>query len=249
MPSNVSADEIAEVRISLDRYEKDNQRFLQRVVHDIRTARRALGISVELLLADIPVQTERMQQTAQRLQWSLASMDAILSGISSYSLSLAPSNYSFEPLSADLIVRMALTSLATEVREAGATVAYGGLPTILGDRDRLVSLFQHLISNAVKFRAGTAPHINIDAKKIPEQWLFSVQDDGIGIDRKHWEDIFQAFSRLHASDIPGVGLGLAICKKIVDAHHGAIWIESAPGRGTTVFFTLPEGDPGIGSKA
>jgi light-regulated signal transduction histidine kinase (bacteriophytochrome) len=109
----------------------------------------------------------------------------------------------------------------------------------VGDVDRLKVLFQNLIDNAIKFRSTAAPQIEIAATADAEGWIFSVRDNGIGIDRKYWHNLFAPFKRLHGPEIPGAGLGLAICKRIVETHEGRIWIESEAGKGATFLFTLP----------
>lgn len=232
--------EIESLRSSVDGSERETQRFLEHVVHDLRSARRAVGISAEVMLARLAAPPdEEFQTTSRHMQDGLARMDAILSGISSYSMSLRASAYSFGLVSVEIALRLALASLAREVRGTGAAIAYGPLPRVRGDTDRLTSLFRNLIDNALKYRGADAPQIEIQAKEGSGDWLFSVRDNGIGIDRKYWAGIFTPFSRLHGAEIPGVGLGLAICKKIVDAHGGTIRIESVVGGGSTFFFTLP----------
>ena len=142
-----------------------------------------------------------------------------------------------------MLLRSALASLAREVRESGATITNDRLPRVMGDSDRLTSLFRNLIDNSLKYRGAAAPQIEIQAKQGHGHWLFSVRDNGIGIDRKYWDGIFDPFSRLHGPEIPGVGLGLAICRKILDAHGGTIRIDSVVGNGTTpVLFTIPAED-------
>jgi signal transduction histidine kinase len=117
---------------------------------------------------------------------------------------------------------------------------YGELPVVMGDEDQLVQLFQNLIANAIKFRSGPGPRIVVSAEAEDGYWRFSVQDNGIGIGKDYFDRIFVMFQRLHSrSAYPGTGIGLAICKKIVERHGGRIWVESEPGQGTVFKFTLP----------
>lgn len=103
-----------------------------------------------------------------------------------------------------------------------------------------MQLFQNLIGNAIKFQAAEAPRIHVSAKRRNSDWIFAVRDNGIGIPKEHQERIFTIFQRLHhRDDYPGTGLGLALCKKIVERHGGRIWVESAVGRGSTFYFTIP----------
>jgi signal transduction histidine kinase len=139
-------------------------------------------------------------------------------------------------------VRQTLTS---SLQESGATVTHGDLPTLWGDRTQLAQLFQNLIGNAIKFHGKDAPVVSIQAEKSGEHWQFAVSDNGIGIAAEHMENIFVVFQRLHArNEYPGNGIGLAICKKIIERQGGKIWVESQPGRGSTFKFTLPLGDSG-----
>jgi light-regulated signal transduction histidine kinase (bacteriophytochrome) len=118
-------------------------------------------------------------------------------------------------------------------------VTYDTLPTVHGDAIQLGLVFQNLIGNALKF-CGRTPCIHIGARREGRQWIFSVRDNGIGLDPQHAERIFQVFQRLHTrSEYPGTGIGLAICKKIIERHGGRIWVESQPGAGATFMFTLP----------
>lgn len=137
-----------------------------------------------------------------------------------------------------------LADLQLTIREAGGDVRVGSLPIILGDAGQLRALLQNLISNAVKYRAKERhPAVEVGASVQSGEATFWVRDNGIGIDPRYFERIFVIFQRLHArSEYPGTGIGLAICKKIVDNHGGRIWVESAPEQGATFFFTLPTGE-------
>jgi len=133
-----------------------------------------------------------------------------------------------------------MMSMHLTIQESGAKVTYAALPVVWADRSRMAQLFQNLIGNAIKFRGKDAPEISVRAEKTDSQWLFSVSDNGIGIAPQYAENIFVVFQRLHTrEEYPGNGIGLAICKKIVEHHGGKIWVESEAGHGSTFKFTLP----------
>jgi light-regulated signal transduction histidine kinase (bacteriophytochrome) len=111
----------------------------------------------------------------------------------------------------------------------------------MADATQLTQLFQNLISNAIKFCSDQPPQIHISSQRRADTWLFSVQDNGIGIDSEYIDRIFLIFQRLHSrGEYPGTGIGLAICKKIIERHGGSIWVESQPGQGSTFYFTIPD---------
>jgi light-regulated signal transduction histidine kinase (bacteriophytochrome) len=137
-------------------------------------------------------------------------------------------------------VETVLTNLQAAIEESRAQVLYETLPTVTADRSQLVQVLQNLIANAIKFRGTEPPVVRITAKKKDREWVFSVADNGIGIAPEHAEVVFAIFKRLHTrTEYPGSGIGLSICKKIVEHHGGRIWVESEPGRGCTFVFTLP----------
>jgi PAS domain S-box-containing protein len=134
----------------------------------------------------------------------------------------------------------ALLNLRAAQEASGATVTKGDLPTVVADGQQFTQLFQNLLGNAMKFRGPEPPKIHVACEERPDVWVFSVSDNGIGLDPQYSERIFMMFQRLHTkAEYPGTGIGLAICKKIVDRHGGRIWVDSQPGKGCTFGFTIP----------
>jgi light-regulated signal transduction histidine kinase (bacteriophytochrome) len=147
-----------------------------------------------------------------------------------------------QPADCAMILKDVLANLEVNVRESEATVTSAALPTVMADPTQLRQLFQNLIGNALKFRGEQSPKIHVSAERHDGEWELSVCDNGIGIDRQYFERIFQVFQRLHTQrEYAGSGIGLAICKKIVERHGGRIWVASQPGKGSTFFFTIPDG--------
>jgi PAS domain S-box-containing protein len=148
--------------------------------------------------------------------------------------------YKHEPTDTAVLVDQVLADFNLTVQEQSARIARGNLPIVAGDAVQLRQVFQNLVGNALKYRGNDPPSVVISAERQPGEWLFSVRDNGVGIDPRQAQRIFVIFQRLHThADQPGSGLGLAITKKIVERHKGRIWVESQPGQGSTFFFTLP----------
>jgi signal transduction histidine kinase len=150
----------------------------------------------------------------------------------------------------EAVLAEALTALREAVREHGAAVTHDALPTLAVNDVQLVQLFQNLVGNAIKFHGSRPPWVHISAARQGADWLFTVADNGIGIDPKFAERVFVIFQRLHSrTEYPGTGMGLAIAKKIVERHGGRIWVEPRPGEGSCFKFTLPTGEPCPGGIA
>ena len=147
---------------------------------------------------------------------------------------------SFEPTDCNEVLGLAVANLQLAIQEAHAVVTHDELPPVLADASQLAQLFQNLVGNAVKFRGPEAPRVHVSAARQGTDWVFSVRDNGIGIDAAFAERIFIIFQRLHArGEYPGTGIGLSLCKKIVERHGGKIWVESESGKGATFLFTIP----------
>jgi len=151
----------------------------------------------------------------------------------------------FKPVSLEVPLRRALFNLRAGIEEAGAAVTYDPLPTVTGDEVQLGQLLQNLIGNSLKFRSNSVPRIHVGVKDSPLEWTLEVRDNGIGIEPQYYERIFMVFQRLHnKGEYPGTGIGLAICKKVVERHGGRIWVESRAtpdaNQGSSFYFTLPK---------
>ena len=146
----------------------------------------------------------------------------------------------FELINCETVLDHTLSNLKIAIEESEAIVTHDPLPTVMADDIQLGQLLQNLTANAIKFRNEKAPHVHISAEQKKGEWIFSVQDNGIGIDPDYKERIFVIFQRLHGmKDYPGTGIGLAVCKRIVERHGGRIWVDSQPGDGCTFYFTIP----------
>jgi len=149
----------------------------------------------------------------------------------------------FERTSVEALLGYALENLKGALEESRAVVTHDPLPTVMADERQVLHLLQNLLSNAIKFRGPEPPRVHLSAERRNGDWLFSVRDNGIGIDPQYRERIFVIFQRLHTSaEYPGTGIGLSLCKKIVERHGGRIWMESQLGQGATFYFTLPARD-------
>jgi len=145
----------------------------------------------------------------------------------------------FEQTDMQQALDRALLNLKVAIEENGAEITHDPMPTVRADATQMSQLFQNLIANAIKFRSPRKPRIHVGARQQGQEWEFSVSDNGIGIEGQYLERIFRIFQRLHTQDkYPGTGIGLALCKRIVERHGGRIWAQSQPGEGSIFYFTL-----------
>ncbi len=168
-------------------------------------------------------------------------MKGLINDLLAYSR-VSSRNKPFERADCAEILNQVRTKLQIAIEESGATVTHDSLPEVMADETQLIQLFQNLIRNAIKFRGDQSPEIHIGIERKDGEWLFWVQDNGIGVDPQYAERIFVIFQRLHTRrEYSGTGVGLAICRKIVERHGGRIWVEPESGPGSTFYFTLPDG--------
>ena len=178
-------------------------------------------------------------------------MSAMIEGLLQFSR-VRSEGHPFERVAMEQVLAEALANLRLALEESGGEVSHDPLPELEGDRAQLTRLLQNLIGNALKFRGETPPRVHIEARRVddrthPPMWRLAVRDNGIGIEAKYAERIFTMFQRLHTREqFPGMGIGLAVCKRIVERHGGTIGVDSRPGEGTTIHFTLAERQSGNG---
>jgi PAS domain S-box-containing protein len=169
-------------------------------------------------------------------------IEALLKGLLNY-LEITEDSGGLLSIDCNHVLSETLLCLQTAIQHSGATVTSDPLPTVVAKEAMLMQIFQNLIGNSIKYRGETAPTIHVSAEKTSEGWLFSVRDNGIGIDPADAKLVFGMFKRLHGKEIPGTGIGLALCRKVVERHGGRIWVESEAGRGATFKFTIPIPEP------
>jgi signal transduction histidine kinase len=162
----------------------------------------------------------------------------MINGLLEYSR-VETSGESFESVDCEKVLVDTLANLKVAIEESSTVITHDPLPTVMADRSQVLQLFQNLIGNAIKFRSQEAPRIHVTAGHEDDEWTFSVKDNGIGIEEQYKDRIFDLFQRLHSRGYSGTGIGLSVCKRIVERHGGKIWLESRVGKGSTFYFTIP----------
>jgi PAS domain S-box-containing protein len=234
--------ELAFANQILEQSNLELKQFAYIASHDLQSPLRSISGFVQLLKMEYEDKlSEEAVDWIRRTVQSIGQMQTLIRDLLSYSRVDARS-VPFTQIPFLDIVNDALTLLESSIRDSGGRVTWDQLPVIMGDRSQLVQLIQNLIGNGLTYRGDKPPHIHLSAERSGKEWVFSVCDNGIGIDPKHYEQIFEIFKRLHdQKDYPGTGIGLAVCRRVVIRHGGRIWVQSEPGHGSTFFFTIPEG--------
>lgn len=215
-------------------------RFANVAAHDLQTPLRGIGSFGELLKMHYAERLDaRGREWLGRILDSALHLQALVRDLLLYSV-IDTKELPNTSVAMDEVLDRVLLLLGAEIRNAEAVITRTELPMVAGDAPQLVQLLLNLIGNALKYRSGQAPRIHVAAERSAEECVFSVSDNGIGIENRYAERIFEVFERLHtAQEYPGTGIGLAICRRVVQRHGGRIWVESQPGSGSTFFFTLP----------
>ena len=237
-----TADELRKKSEELARSNLELQQFAYVASHDLQEPLRAISGFTELLERRYKGQLdERADKYLSFIVDGTNQMNRIIHDLLAYSrVQTKAQEFGFIDMNQPL--NQALLNLQASIREKNAVIRRDPLPGIYADGTQITQLFQNLIGNALKFqRPGVTPEISISAREAGDEWVFSVTDNGIGIDPKYSERIFKIFQRLHAKgEYEGTGIGLAICKRIVERHGGEITVRSEPGTGSTFSFTLPK---------
>jgi signal transduction histidine kinase len=235
-----AADERAE---ALKRSNEELERFAYVASHDLKEPLRAVASYAQLVQQRVRGQLgQDVDLYVDHILGGASRMRGLIGDLLDYSR-VGRQAPTLAPVPVEEVLAAVLTDLATIIAESEAQVTHGPLPVVFADRGQVAQLLQNLIANAIRFRGPAAPAVHLEAERAGERWRFSVRDNGIGIEPRHYERIFVIFQRLHGRDRPGTGIGLAICRKIVDGHGGTIWVESEPGHGSTFYFTLPAEPP------
>jgi PAS domain S-box-containing protein len=226
---------------ALKRSNLDLEQFGYVASHDLQEPLRAVAGFVRLLEHRFPEKLDaKMREYIAGAAEGATRMERLITDLLTFSR-LSTDARAFVLASLGAPLETALRNLQFSIQSAKAKVTNDSLPTLLVDESQMLQLFQNLIANALKFRSEHAPQIRIGARSEEGRWVLWVRDNGIGIEAQYFERIFQVFQRLHTRNkYPGTGIGLAICKKIVERHGGQIWVESKPGQGSTFYFSLPE---------
>lgn len=236
----IAEESLKKYAANLERSNKELEQFAYVASHDLREPLRMVTSFSQLLKERY---RGRMGVDADEFIDYIVDggirMDALVNDLLEFSRITSKAK-PFEPTEMNTVVDEALRNLSFAIRESGVKIQSDTLPSVSVDRSQMVQVYQNLISNAIKFRAEHYPEIHIGAIRRGDEWVFSVSDNGIGIDPAYWERIFEIFKRLHTREqYPGTGIGLAICRRIVERHGGRIWVESEEGKGSTFFFSLP----------
>ncbi len=236
--------ELKQLAQELKRSNADLEQFAYVASHDLQAPLRNIEGFVKLFARRYGVKLdEGARELIQFIGDGARNMQMLIKDLLEYSR-VTTKGKEFQRLESSLVLAKAVARLHADIEENHAEVIYDKqMPAIMADFSQIVSLFQNLIGNAIKYKSVSPPRVYISVELGEKEWIFSVRDNGIGIDPKDCDRIFGVFQRLHASsEYPGTGIGLALCKRIVERHGGRIWVESELGKGSTFYFTLPVTD-------
>jgi light-regulated signal transduction histidine kinase (bacteriophytochrome) len=229
-----------ETEVELRRANEDLNQFAYAASHDLQEPLRMITAYSQLLLKGYRGQLEGEPALCVNfVNEGTKRMRDLLAALLAYSQVGADGDRSMKVTDLNLVFNRAVENCQAAIAETGATVTSDPLPAVRGHEEHFVQLLQNLIGNAVKYHGPRPPAIHVAAEKCGEEWRIAVTDNGMGIAPEYHQTIFGVFKRLHAKDIPGTGIGLAICRRVVERYGGRIWVESEAGQGAKFLFTLP----------
>lgn len=236
-----SAERLRQTLVNLERSNKDLELFAYVASHDLQEPLRMISSYLQLLARRYQ---DKLDQGAREfIDYAVdgaTRMQRLISDLLDYSR-VGTRGRPLAPTDFNVLLEETIANLSMAIKESQAVITHDELPVVLADESQMIRLLQNLIGNALKFRKRDAPpRIHVSARREGSEWVFSVRDNGIGIDPRFADRVFMIFQRLHTGEeYPGTGMGLAICKRIVERHGGRIWVESKPGVGSTFYFSLP----------
>lgn len=234
----------SELERAIDALEQSNielKQFAYIASHDLQSPLRSISGFVQLLQSEYQGKLdEQADDWIRRTVLSIRQMQTLIRDLLVYSR-VDSQSQRFKKIQLQSVFDDAVSQLDALVRETGGEVTRGKLPAVLGDRSQLVQLMQNLVGNGLKYHGEQPPRIHVSAERGDREWTIAVRDNGMGIEPKYQDRVFEIFRRLHdQQEYPGTGIGLAVCRRVVTGHGGRIWMESTPGRGSTFFFTFPD---------
>lgn len=240
----LSEEMLRESNAELRAVNRELEEFAYVASHDLQEPLRMINIYTQMLMRKLsPHLDDSTQQYADFIKNGVIRMEALLHDLLSFSRLIHSDRQSAGEADLTNALKQAITTLGPTLEELGADISFACLPAVRGDEGQLAQVFQNLLSNALKYRKPfEQPRIEVEAKPHPTGWKICVKDNGIGFDQRHGNQIFGLFKRLFKDEYPGTGIGLAICKRIVERYGGQIWAESVPDKGSTFFFTLERVD-------
>jgi signal transduction histidine kinase len=221
----------------LSRSNREFERFAYAISHDLRDPLNAIALNLQTVLDASDALGDQDRHRLEQGATAVSRLDTMIGRLLGYAR--AGGDDDLELVDVTAVLTDATENLGALIAENGAKVVHGKLPKLIARRSQLTRLFQNLIANAIKYRDERPPEIRVEAAPGDEEWIFSVADNAVGMDENQIEHAFELFWRHRRSAAPGSGIGLAVCKRIVEQHGGRVWIESSPGEGTTFFFALP----------
>lgn len=232
---------VSERTRELSRSNEDLRQFAYAASHDLQEPLRTVGNFTELLSQRMKnVEDQDAQEFMSYIIDGVRRMNTLVKDLLAYSQVSHGHIESVNLASADAVFQAAVMNLSVAIRESGATVTHDPLPDVLIDFGQLTQIFQNLIGNAIKYKGEQPPVVHVSAEEKETHWIFSFRDNGIGIDPAYKDQVFGIFKRLHGREYPGTGMGLAICKKIIDRYGGEMWVESQPSEGSDFRFSIPK---------